>query len=189
MGDADPPTLADATLADSGWTLAETEVETVYRGLGVTVVGHTAVYEDAALRDRIVDAGGEDRVWRFFFVSRLDISPSPGAGMASVARPYVVRESNSAFAEELADRGFEDVEAGDTDTVRIDDHRARMTPHRARLPVDGGAVAALGATVVWYDGGFRVAGGAYPTDGLEPWTVIDPEAYEAALLDLIRAVA
>jgi hypothetical protein len=185
----DPPTPDPTRLSEGEWTLSREEAETVYEGLGVSVTAQTAVYEDAALRDRIVDAGGEDRVWRFFFVSRLDISPSPGAGMASVARPHVVRESNSAFAEELADRGFEDVEAGDTDTVRIDDHRARMTPHRARLPVDGGAVGVLGATVVWYDGGFRVAGGAYPTDGIERWTGTDPDAYEAALLELIRAVA
>jgi hypothetical protein len=185
----DPPKPASERLSEGGWTLSREEAETVYRGLGVSVTAHTAVYEDAALRDRIAAAGGEDRVWRFFFVSRLVISPSPGAGMASVARPYVVRESTSAFADELTDRGFADVEHGDTETVRLADHRTRMTPHRARLPVDGGAVGAQGATVVWYDDGFHVAGGAYPTAGLQQWTEIDPDAYEADLLDLIRAVA
>jgi len=192
MTEADPPTLPDSDLT-SGWALVETDVEVVYRGLGVSVTGHTAVYEDETLRDRIVAAGGEDRVWRFFFASRLDISPSPGFGMSSVARPYVVRESKTVFTEELAERGFEDVVHGETQTVDIGGHRARMTPHRARLQLDGsdgtGEVSVLGAVVVWYDGDFHVAGGAYPTSGLAAWTEIDPDAYEAELLDLIRAVA
>ena len=189
MSDADPPTLPDGRLGDSGWTLAERERETVYRGLGVSVTGHTAVYEDAGLRDRIVAAGGQDRVWRFFFATRLEISPWPGASIASAARPHVVRESNAAFAEELNDRGFRHVEHGYTETVRLGGHPARMTPHRARLPTADDAVGVLGATVVWYDGGFRVAGGAYPTDGRDVWPAIHPAAYEEDLLGLIRAVA
>ena len=92
MSDRDHPTLPPDRLGDSGWTLAETVHETVFRGLGVSVTGHTAVYEDLDLRDRIVAAGGEDRTWRFLFAARLEIGPPPGAAMASVARPYVVRQ-------------------------------------------------------------------------------------------------
>lgn len=187
MSDAEPPTLPDSVLDDSGWALAETEADVVYRGLGVSVTGHTAVYEDTALRERIAAAGGEDRVWRFFFASRLDITPSPGFGMASVARPYVVRESKAAFAEELEARGFEDVVHGDTETVKLESHRARMTPVRARLPIGG--VDVLGAVVVWNGADFHVAGGAYPTRGLASWADVDPDGYETELLDLIRTVA
>ncbi|WP_254838350.1 hypothetical protein [Natronomonas marina] len=188
MGEADPPTLPESRLAGTGWTLSRTEAETVFEGLGVSVTGHTAIYEDEDLRERIVAAGGEDRVWRFFFASRLDITPSPGFGMASVARPYVVRESKAAFVEELRERGFEDIAHGDTETVRLGEHRARMTPHRARLPLDDTDVGVLGAVVVWHDGHFHVAGGAYPTTGLQQWVETDPDAYESELLDLIRAV-
>ena len=53
----------------------------------------------------------------------------------------------------------------------------------------GGAVDVSGALVVWHDGGFRVAGGAYPTDARAAWPDIDPDAYEDDLFDLIRAVA
>ncbi|PSP67678.1 hypothetical protein BRC85_06115 [Halobacteriales archaeon QS_1_69_70] len=189
MPEADPPTLPDGRLAGNGWTLVETEAETVFRGLGVSVTGHTAVYEDAGLRDRIVATGGRDRIWRFFFATQLDIRPSPAAGLASAARPYVVRESKSVFAGELADRGFRHVEYGDTETVRLDDHRARRSALRARLPVAGGAVDVSGALVVWHDGGFRVAGGAYPTDARAAWPDIDPDAYEDDLFDLIGAAA
>ena len=189
MPEPDPPTLPDDRLGDSGWTLADRERETVYRGLGVSVTGHTAVYEDASLRDRIVAAGGQDRVWRFFFATRLEISPWPGTSIASAARPHVVRESNATFAEELTDRGFRHVEHGDTETVRLGGHRARLTPHSARLPTVDDAIGVLGATVVWYDGGFRVAGGAYPTDARAAWPDIDPDAYEDDLFDVIRAVA
>ncbi|PSP40172.1 hypothetical protein BRC63_06230 [Halobacteriales archaeon QH_10_70_21] len=189
MSSGEAPTLPPSRLSDSGWTLSSEEAETVYRGLGVSVTGHTAVYEDAGLRERVVEAGGEDRVWRFFFASRLDITPSPGFGMVSAARPYVVRESKETFADELRDRGFEDVAHGDTETVRIEGFRARMTPHRARLSVDGTDVRILGAVVVWHDGDFHVAGGAYPASGLERWVDVDPDAYEAELLELIRAVA
>ncbi len=190
MSDVDPPALSDDALADSGWTLSREETETVFEGLGVSVTAHTAVYEDADLRERIVEAGGEDRVWRFFFASRLDITPSP-ALMASTARPYVVRESKKTFAEELRERGFEDIADGDTETVELGGRRGRMTPHRARLSTAEGEVAVLGAVVVWHDGGFHIAGGAYPTDGLERVAGhdVDPDAYEAELLELIRTVA
>ena len=185
----DPPTPDPTRLSEGGWTLSREEAETVYESLGVSVTAHTVVYEDADLRERIVEAGGEDRVWRFFFASRLDITPSPGFGMVSAARPYVVRESKETFADELRDRGFEDVAHGDTETVRIEGFRARMTPHRARLSVDGTDVRILGAVVVWHDGDFHVAGGAYPASGLEALVDVDADAYETELLELIRAVA
>ena len=185
----DPPTPDPARLSENGWTLSREEAERVYEGLGVSVTAHTAVYEDADLRERIVEAGGEDRVWRFFFASRLDVTPSPGFGMASAARPYVVRESKKTFVEELRERGFEDITDGDTETVGLGGRRGRMTPHRARLSTAGGDVGVLGAVVVWRDGEFHVAGGAYPTSGLEALVDVNADAYETELLELIRAVA
>jgi hypothetical protein len=185
----DPPTPDSTRLSEGGWSLSREEAETVHEGLGVSVTAHTAVYEDGDLRERIVEAGGEDRVWRFFFASRLDITPSPGFGMASAARPYVVRESKETFIEELHERGFEDVADGDTETVKLGGRRGRMTPHRARLSTADRDVEVLGAVVVWHDGDFHVAGGAYPVSGLEPLVDVDGDAYETELLELIRAVA
>jgi len=188
---SDPPSPSSSRLSDGPWALSDEYVETVFEGLGVTVEGRNRVYEDAALRERIAAAGGPDRVWRFFFVSRLSISPSPGFGMASVARPHVVRESKAAFGDELRDRGFVGVETDETTTVRVADHRATLTPHRARLPLAGDAVSVVGALAVWHDDDFIVAGGAYPEAGLERWVEggVDADAYEDELLSLIRAVA
>lgn len=186
--DLEPPALPPSRL-EGGWTLSKEYVETVFDGLGVTVEGQTLVYEDETLRERLVAAGGTDRVWRFFFVSRLDISPSPGFGMETVARPHVVRESKANFTTELRERGFEDVEIEETNRVRIGDHRGDLTPYRARLDADGTDAEIVGALAVWFDGAFHIAGGAYPESGLEPWVDVEADAYEAELLEMIRATA
>ena len=187
---AEPPTVPTERLAGSGWELARERSETVFEGLGVTVRSHTYVYEDVGLRERLVAAGSEDRVWRFFFSSRLEITPSPGFGMESVAMPHAVRESNEKFAEELRGRGFESVEAGDTQRVKLDSGTdGRLTPHHARLLVGDAEVDVAGAMAIWYDGVFLSAGGAYPEAGIDRWVDADTDAFETELLELIQAVA
>jgi hypothetical protein len=187
---AEPPAVPDERLADSGWELAKERTETVFEGLGVSVRSHTYIYEDVDLRERLVAAGSEDRVWRFFFTSRLEITPSPGFGMESVAMPHAVRESNKKFAEELRERGFENVEAGDTQQVQLDSRTdGRLTPHHARLPVGDAEVDIAGAMTIWYDGVFLSAGGAYPESGIGRWIDADTDVFETDLLELIQAVA
>jgi len=105
-------------------------------------------------------------------------------------KPRIVTESKREFAEELRERGFEAVEVGDTESVRTDNRkRARLTRYRAQLTLDGETLPVAGRVAAWYDGAFYVAGGAYPTDGLDRWVNdAETERYEKELLDIIRAV-
>jgi hypothetical protein len=188
MSRVDLPDVPADRLEERGWSLTEERAETVFDGLGVSVSAHSCIYEDAALRKRVAEASGHDRIWRFFFGSRLDITPSPGFGMASVAKPHVVRESKKKFADDLRDRGFTDVVHRDTETVRLGDGtRARLTPYRAQITIEGETIHVVGALAVWHDSEFTIAGGAYPKQGLDRWADIDPDAYESELLELIRA--
>lgn len=180
--------VPEAALNDGGWTHAKTRSRTVFEGVGVSVRAETAIYEDADLRERIAAAGGPDRVWRFFFSSRLAVSPSPPL-LETVGRPHAVRESKQDFADELRDRGIEAVSAGDTRSVRVADAEAALTPFYGTVDADRATVDVVGALALWYDNGFCVAGGMYPSDGVERWVDVAPDAFETELLSLIRATA
>lgn len=132
---ADPIVPADR-LDAGGWTLAEERTEPLFEMPGVTVRGRTRLYEDAALRDRLRAAAGVDLIPRFFFATRLSVTPSLSAGAASVVKPTVVTEARRRFAGDLRDRGFEGVESGRTETIRVrSGDRARLTEYRARVPL------------------------------------------------------
>ncbi|MCY4731456.1 hypothetical protein KY092_12925 [Natronomonas gomsonensis] len=184
------PAVPDSVRSDSRWKRTEETAETVFSLPNVEVTGHTVVYEDADLRERIVAAGGPDRIWRFVFATQLEFSPSLPFGTTSLVKPRIVTESKREFAEELRERGFEAVEVGDTESVRTDNRkRARLTRYRAQLTLDGETLPVAGRVAAWYDGAFYVAGGAYPTDGLDRWVNdAETERYEKELLDIIRAV-
>lgn len=189
MSNAGAPSIPDEVRASGGWKRTEETTETVFSLPSVEVAGHTVVYEDADLRERIVAAGGPDRIWRFVFVTRLEFSPSLPFGTPTLVKPRIVTESKREFAEELRERGFEAVEIGDTESVRTDNRkRARLTRYRARLSVDGETLPVEGRLAAWYDEEFYVAGGAYPTGGLDRWVDTETERYEKELLDIIRAV-
>jgi hypothetical protein len=187
-----PPPVREDDLEQRGWTRSDDRTETVFEGLGVTVRSRTLVYEDRDLRAAVADAGGPDRIWRFLFVSHLEITPPPAFGAHVAIRPRVLRESKRAFAEELGDRGIERIGTGETERVELaGDGGARLTPYRGRLPVEEGDtgrtdVDIVGRLALWYDGGFYIAGAAGPSGPIDGWTTVDTDGGE--LLDLIRTV-
>lgn len=186
------PSVPEADLEARGWRRTTDRTETVFEGLGVTVESRTLVYEDSDLRSRVVDSGGPDRVWRFLFVSRLEITPPPMFGSHAALRPRVLREARRTFAEELRERGIEGISAGDDERIELGgDRRARLVPYRGRLPTDGestkkSAVDIVGRLALWYDDGFYLAGVAGPS-GTIAGHEVKTDATE--LLDLIRTVA
>ncbi|WP_276251497.1 hypothetical protein [Haloarcula rara] len=115
--------------------------------------------------------------------------------------PTVVTEARRTFTDDLEARGFRDVERGRSQRVRTESgDRARLAKVTASYPLESDAADRLeieGWLGVWHGSGFRIAGGAYPVDGLEgllaetpeserPTT--DPNDFRSALLDLVRAV-
>jgi hypothetical protein len=195
-----PPGVPEERLAADGWTLQEHRAEALVELPAAEVLGHTLVYEDGRLRAAVREATGGriDRMWRYFFATRLTFRPPlpPGVGPAMVV-PTVARTAESAFADELEERGFRDVSRGRRERVRVDTgERARLRRYTATLD-DGDAGIQLdvaGWLGVWTHDGFRVAGGAYPatplgallhSDEVGP----DPNECRDELLDLIRAVS
>jgi hypothetical protein len=165
------------------WTEADRRTETVFQLPTARVEGHTLLYEDE-------NGGDLDGAWRFFFATRLVFSPplAPGIGPASIY-PTVASESARSFAERLEDRGFEDVDRGRSQRVRVDTgERARLRKYTARYDPEG--IDVEGWTAVWVRGGdFLFSGGAFPTGGVGGATGgVDPRAFRDELLDLIRSV-
>src|SRR6056297_3223509 len=106
-----------------GWTQTEATAETVFRLPTAKVVGHTLVYEDSDLREAVRAAtdGDLDRMWRFFFATRLSFTPPlpPAIGPAAVFST-VRSEARSEFVDILRERGFRDVSSGSRQRVRVD---------------------------------------------------------------------
>ncbi len=213
------PSVPHDRLLEDGWKLRSRTEETVFRLPAASVVGYTLLYEDARLReaieatdaveppagadeDHLVTADG-DGTWRFFFATRLSFQPplAPGIGPASL-RPTVASQAKRTFAADLESRGFESVESGRGQRFRTDSgDRGRLRKFTAHLSLGGGGaipdrIDVEGWLAVWTtDGGFRIAGGAYPASGIEailgsasdaPPT--DPGAFREELLSAIRAV-
>lgn len=188
-------------LEAQGWELAETSTETLFELSTVRVEGHTRVYEDAALRRAVGEATGVDRLWRFFFTTAVEFSPPLSSGVAPLIERTVANEARREFANDLRERGFVNVDRGQTRNVRVDSGaRARLTDYRAIYPLrDEGLEADLrvrGLLAVWLGEGFRVAGGVYPESGIDELLAdADPDVevgasergYQGELLELIRA--
>ncbi|WP_267642418.1 hypothetical protein [Haloarchaeobius amylolyticus] len=188
-------TLPESRL-DGEWRLVEQVTETVFRLPAAEVVGETHLYEDGALRDTVREAteGAHDLPWRFFFSTDLTFRPplAPGFGTASVF-PTVVSSARREFAGDLRERGFENVEQGRSERMRLGSgSRARLHRYTARYPLSGDAVEVEGWLAVWSDGGsFALAGGAYPVAGLSelaPSVTVSPGTYRNELLDMIESV-
>lgn len=191
----DPPTLA---YLPAGWREAETVSRTVLAVGPVEVTTATTVYEDAALRDRLCEATGLDRSWRFFFAGRVAV---PGPSASRSLRALVVDRARRGFAERLGERGFDDVDRAGGRSLRVGDAEADATRYEADCRVDGVALDVEGWIVVWPDParteGFLLAGGAYPRrvrtapdDGTAGALAdaFDPAAFREDLFDLVRAV-
>jgi hypothetical protein len=188
-----------AAVESEPWELASETVETVFRTPTSRVEGHTLLYEDARLRAALEPVVPDfEGPWRFFFATRLRFVPElvPGVGTASVY-PTVASEAATKFEEDLRERGFEDVERRRSERVRVETYdRARLVKYAASYPDP--SLEVEGWTGVWsHDGGFRVAGGAYPVEGLDslleefpaderPPT--DPVTFRDELVELICGV-
>lgn len=196
------PDVPTDQLRDGGWELVDESVETVFQLPTARVEGATKVYDAAETREAVRDAIGLDHQWRFFFATALSFTPplAPGIGPTMIL-PTVRSEAQSAFADELADRGFESVERGRRERVRVDSgDRARLRTYSAELdlePVDA-TLSITGWVGVWHGDGFRIAAGAYPDRSLATLLSVEdppeplqrtPSDYRSELLDLIRAVA
>jgi hypothetical protein len=183
-----------------GWTCTDRTSETVFQLPVAEIVGHTAVYDDDDLRTTIRDlsGGSVDRMWRFFFATRLEFTPTlpPAVGPAAVFST-VEAEANSEFVDTLRERGFRNVT--ETNRRRISagtGGSAFLTSYDATVDTSIIDVDVEGHVAVWTTSGeFRLAGGAYPARSLAdivgtevPGVDIDPDAFHDELLDLIRAV-
>ena len=198
------PSVPDERLAESGWERTEDSTETVFQLPTVRVEGHTLVYEDADRREAIEAAsnGDLDGPWRFFFATRLTFRPplAPGVGPAMI-RPTVVTEARRAFVDRLEDRGFRAIDRSRTERMRTEGgDRARLTKYTARHEMTSndhdGQIAIEAWLAVWiHEGSFRIAGGAYPTQGFDSLLAalgveytFDPAADREELLGLLRAI-
>jgi hypothetical protein len=190
-----------------GWTRTESLSETVFELSAVSVRGHTSIYEDRDLRTAVREASGGDldRMWRFFFATRLVFSPPlpPGIGPSAVFSTVAAR-ADTQFVDDLESRGFRDVSRGRGERIRVDSgDRARLRKYDARLDVDAPGertvtLPVTGFLAVWTtDGDFRLGGGAYPARSLADALAMDvgddrvatePTTFREELLDLIRAV-
>ncbi|MFC4356404.1 hypothetical protein ACFO0N_00405 [Halobium salinum] len=190
------PTVATDRL--DGWRLVERSEDTPFDVRFLRVVSHTAVYEDAALRETLSERAGLDGQWRFFLTSRLRLLPSP-PGSAALSR-LVAGRATDAFERRLQERGFERVARADARPFRRGDGtEARLTRFAARCPVAGLDLDVEAWLAVWdgdADGEFLVAGGAYPrrvvssesTVAAEVESQFDPGRFKRELFDLVRAV-
>jgi hypothetical protein len=198
--DAADPVVPEARLARGGWELTDERVETVFRLSSATVQGATRLYDDVRTREAAA-AVGLDRQWRFFFATALSFRPplAPGIGPMLIL-PTVRSEAQSAFADELRERGFEAVSRGRRERVRTGGgDKLHLRSYAAELPLAAveTTLSITGWVGVWHADGFRVAAGAYPDRpvgevlGLyDPDDPLDrsPSAYRDELLALIRAV-
>nr|WP_206042330.1 hypothetical protein [Haloarcula argentinensis] len=189
-------------MRDGGWELVDESVETVFELPTARVEGATKVYDAAETREAVRDAVGLDHQWRFFFATALSFTPPLALGIGpAMILPTVRSEAQSAFADELADRGFESIERGRQERVRVDSgDRARLRTYSAELdlePVDA-TLSITGWVGVWHGDGFRIAAGAYPDRSLATLLNVEnppeplrrtPSDYRTELLALIRAVA
>lgn len=201
MSDAAFPTVPDDDLADGGWELIDESVETVFKLPTAKVDGATELYDDVRTRDAAEAATGVDQQWRFFFATRLTFKPplSPGIGPAMIL-PTVRSEAQSAFADELRDRGFTAVDRDRTERIRVGTgDRARIRRYTASLALDAvdATLSIEGWVAVWNGDGFRIVAGAYPDRPVADVLGIDSPAdvltrpsrdYRDELLGLIRAV-
>lgn len=196
MTDDPFPTIHADRLDRDGWILDERTSERLFSLPVVRVEGHTLLYEHpdpgigaegTSRANGTNGAGGAGPPLRFFFATRLVFEP-PLSGLASTSLlPMVRSRATRAFVDDLENRGLEDVTRKGDRRIRTDaDERVRLTRYTARIDLDGtSADLEAWCGVRLHEGSFRVAGGAFPTAGIDG---LDPEGYREELFALIRAV-
>jgi hypothetical protein len=194
------PTV-DADRLD-GWRLVEKSSETPFDVRMLRVVAHTAVYEDARLRERVRERAGVDGRWRFFLASRIGLTPSPPRSAA--LERLVADRATDTFERRLGDRGFEGVERTGDREFQVDGSDARLTRFVARCPVANLELDVEAWLAAWHgseskrgeSGGYLVAGGGYPRrvvgdDGRREAVASEFDAgrFREELFELIRATS
>ncbi|UIO99123.1 hypothetical protein Hbl1158_11335 [Halobaculum sp. CBA1158] len=197
------PTVPKEALAADGWRERERRETTAFDAKVVTVEAATVVYEDVDLRERVREATGLDRLWRFFVASRLTLSPAtpPSRALTSL----VADRAQAGFADTLEERGFEGVrrsdpaeEAGTTGAADALGDDSRVASYDALCRLGEVSVRARGWAAVRPAGdAYLLVGGAYPTTvrdapadpgvGSAIGELLDPDRFRGELFELMRA--
>lgn len=186
--------VPEAVRTAEGWELIEDDTHRLADTALVEVTATRALYGDAALRERVREATGVDRMWRSFFASRLTTRPPLSGGIGGLVVRTIARpRAHGQFVADLEARGFRGVEKCDERQIPLGGGRGRGTRFSARIPVEEDDVTVDAWLVLWQrDREIVVAGGIYP---VTPLTVpggadlFDPPGeYRRELLELVRAV-
>lgn len=159
--DIPPPSVPASRLTD--WRQTDQTVDTPFSTPVVSVTAHTCVYD--ADHDHQQASTGIDQPWRFFFASRIRLTPPqvPNPMLTSLIRQQV----SSTFVDRLEERGFEQIRETDRKSVTVGNHRGVRYRYRARcrLAVESATLElpVEAFLAVWAAGDYHVAGGAYPT--------------------------
>jgi len=184
---ATPPQVTAEEIEE--WECVEASIDTLFDLPVVAVEGYTLVYEDAALRERLRRATGED-VTRFFFATQLAFEPALSPRVEALLHRTVASGAQGAFTDRLEDRGLTNVGfAGRRGLSLGDGERTSAAAFTAEYDVAGAALPIEGMIAVWRDDGFTIAGGAYPIGDGRLGVEIEAERYEAELVELIEGVA
>jgi hypothetical protein len=196
------PTLPAPTVpVPDGWRVVSDEVTTPFDAFFVVVRARTVLLEDASMRERIAEATGADATWRFFFASRLRLTPPPPP--SPVTTRLVARRANDGFREALREKGFAGVRTEGSRRFAVRGREADLTRYRARVVVrqnptarrgsfgDECSVAVDGSLAAWPAGReFLLAGGAYPREVEagpdELAELVDPQRFRNELFEMIR---
>ena len=176
------PSVSDADLTADGWERVDRSADAVFQLPTAEVTARTVVYEDADLRERL-----DSDVTRFVFATALSFQPSLMPGVGPMIESTVTRQAKRRFADDLRERGFEDLTSRDQGEIRVGGTKASLSNVRATYELSTASFDVTGWLAVWRDDGFRLAGGAYPVagPGIEGGAA---ERYRAELLDIVRAV-
>jgi hypothetical protein len=176
------PSVPDADLTADGWERVDRSADAVFQLPTAEVTARTVVYEDANLRERL-----DDDVTRFAFATALSFQPPLMPGVGPMIESTVTRQAKRRFADDLRERGFEDLTSRDQGEIRVGGTKASLSNVRATYELSTASFDVTGWLAVWRDDRFRLAGGAYPAagPGIEGGAA---KHYRAELLDLVRAV-
>jgi hypothetical protein len=176
------PSVPDADLTADGWERVDRSADAVFQLPTAEVTARTVVYEDANLRERL-----DDDVTRFAFATALSFQPPLMPGVGPMIESTVTRQAKRRFADDLRERGFEDLTSRDQGEIRVGGTKASLSNVRATYELSTASFDVTGWLAVWRDDRFRLAGGAYPAagPGIEGGAA---KRYRAELLDLVRAV-
>ena len=189
--DVSPPEITSQRIDRDGWKLRERlSQKLLERDLAVTTIegyGHTAIYEDTALRQELKEGtlGNFDQPIMLFFATRVALSPALDQLPLDVGRAEVVdqarAQAESQFNDRLANNGLTNVRRTGTQSLDIDtgetaelinyaadfeyDSISVPLPNGDQLSLDDGTLTIGGYLAVWHnDENVMVAGGAFPAD-------------------------